>query len=132
MKRSAKYQFVNKVGPDHEPQFTVRVTVGGRSFYGVSRTKKRAKYEAAKRALKHFSRCSNGNESIRPDISSRLKNGRYMQFTPITSRTWSRGGINCINLQSGKNEQHKIEGCCSKRKKNKNYSAQHCRKTISE
>ncbi|KAL3836567.1 hypothetical protein ACJMK2_021991 [Sinanodonta woodiana] len=48
---------VSRKGPDHAPTFVMSVEVRGQTFEGTGSTKKKAKYDAAEKALKSIDQC---------------------------------------------------------------------------
>ena len=51
-RQDLRYSLLNETGPDHDKIFTVGVTIDGDHFEGRGPTKKKAKYNAAKVALR--------------------------------------------------------------------------------
>lgn len=68
----AKYEFIEQSGPSHAPNFTVSVEVNGQKYYGHGRSKKVAKSEAAKIALKSFIQFPGNCKVISPNANTNL------------------------------------------------------------
>ncbi|CAG2173810.1 unnamed protein product, partial [Oppiella nova] len=49
------YVELGRTGPPHDPIFRIGVHVNGMTFEGTSRTKQRARHEAARHAIQYFS-----------------------------------------------------------------------------
>ncbi|XP_054154258.1 double-stranded RNA-specific editase Adar-like [Oppia nitens] len=72
-----QYVEEGRTGPQHDPVFHMAVHVSGLTFRGQSRTKQKARHEAAKQALDYF-------DSNRPQLKYRSRN-RYEPYYRRTS-----------------------------------------------
>ncbi|XP_075911150.1 double-stranded RNA-specific editase 1 isoform X2 [Petromyzon marinus] len=63
VKPGLQYRMVNQVGPVHAPVFIMAVEVNGQTFEGSGSTKKKAKLQAAEKALRSFVQFPNACEA---------------------------------------------------------------------
>ncbi|XP_077870406.1 double-stranded RNA-specific editase 1-like isoform X2 [Saccoglossus kowalevskii] len=60
-----QFKFVSQSGPVHAPTFVMSVEVNGQMFEGIGTTKKKAKLQAAEKALRSFVQFPNASEAHR-------------------------------------------------------------------
>uniref|UniRef100_A0A3Q2E026 Adenosine deaminase RNA specific B1a n=1 Tax=Cyprinodon variegatus TaxID=28743 RepID=A0A3Q2E026_CYPVA len=80
MKPGLQYQLLSQSGPVHAPVFVMSVEVNGQLFNGSGPTKKKAKLNAAEKALRSFVRIPNAPKvsrgrtlALQPDFTSDLE-----------------------------------------------------------
>ncbi|XP_038131860.1 double-stranded RNA-specific editase 1-like [Cyprinodon tularosa] len=82
MKPGLQYQLLSQSGPVHAPVFVMSVEVNGQLFNGSGPTKKKAKLNAAEKALRSFVRIPNApkaqvsrvrTQALQPDFTSDLE-----------------------------------------------------------
>ncbi|XP_013394719.1 double-stranded RNA-specific editase 1 isoform X2 [Lingula anatina] len=64
IKPGLQYKVMSQSGPVHAPTFIISVEVNGQAFEGVGNTKKRAKLNAAEKALRSFVQFPNASEAM--------------------------------------------------------------------